>query len=118
METLAARPEPAAGEKSAEQAPAVPRTAKRAVRESFGEQSETGKSAESQDRPVLDKRGYAARWLFSPRHIDHLITQGLPHLAIGTRRVRIFVDEADAWMRARYGVQRRTGKKATKAGQA
>jgi len=57
--------------------------------------------------PVTDKKGFAARWLFSPRHIDNLIAQGLPHLAVGKRRVRIVVCEGDAWMRQRFGTQRR-----------
>ena len=60
-----------------------------------------------QDAPVLDKGGYARRWLFSRRHIDTLISEGLPHCAIGKRRVRIVVAEADRWMIARYGTQRR-----------
>jgi len=59
-------------------------------------------------RAITDKPGYAARWLFSPRHIDNLIAQGLPHLKIGQRRVRIVVADADAWMKDRYGT-RRTG---------
>jgi hypothetical protein len=56
---------------------------------------------------IVDKRGYAQRWRFSPRHIDNLIAQGLPHLKIGSRRVRIHVPEADAWMHEKFGTQRR-----------
>jgi len=56
---------------------------------------------------ITDKRGYARRWQFSPRHVDNLLKQGLPHLKIGARRVRIIIAEADAWMRERYGTQRR-----------
>lgn len=56
---------------------------------------------------ITDKRGYGQRWHFSLRHVDNLIAQGLPHLKIGERRVRIIIGEADAWMRARYGTQRR-----------
>jgi hypothetical protein len=56
---------------------------------------------------ITDKRGYAERWRFSPRHIDNLLAQGLPHLKIGSRRVRILIDEADLWMRERFGTQRR-----------
>ena len=56
---------------------------------------------------VTDKKGFAARWKFSVRHIDNLLAQGLPHYKIGKRRVRIFIAEADAWMKARFGVQRR-----------
>lgn len=56
---------------------------------------------------ITDKRGYGQRWHFSPRHVDNLIAQGLPHLKIGARRVRIIVEEADAWMKERFGQQRR-----------
>ena len=56
---------------------------------------------------ITDKRGYAQRWHFSPRMIVNLLQEGLPHCKIGTRRVRIVVPEADAWMRERYGQQRR-----------
>jgi hypothetical protein len=56
---------------------------------------------------VTDKPGFAQRWHFSARHIDNLIAQGMPHLKIGERRVRILIDEADAWMKQRFGTQRR-----------
>ena len=56
---------------------------------------------------ITDKRGYGERWKFSPRHVDNLIAQGLPHLKIGKRRVGILIAEADAWMRERFGQQRR-----------
>ena len=57
--------------------------------------------------PITDKRGFALRWLFSIRHVDNLLRLGLPHCKIGKRRVRIVVEEADAWMRERFGTQRR-----------
>lgn len=56
---------------------------------------------------ITDKRGFAARWKFSTRHVDNFIAQGLPHLAVGKRRVRIVVAEADAWMKARFAARRR-----------
>jgi hypothetical protein len=56
---------------------------------------------------ITDKKGYGLRWQFSPRHVDNLIAQGLPHLKIGRRRVRILVPEADAWMRQRFSQRRR-----------
>jgi len=56
---------------------------------------------------VTDKRGFGARWLFSVRHVDNLLAEGLPHLKIGKRRVRIVISEADAWMREKFGVRRR-----------
>jgi len=60
---------------------------------------------------ITDKRGYGRRWLFSPRKVDNLIADGLPHLKIGSRRVRIVIEEADKWMREKYGTQRRGGNK-------
>lgn len=56
---------------------------------------------------ISDKRGFGQRWLFSPRHVDNLIAQGLPHLKVGKRRVRIINSEADAWMKERFGTRRR-----------
>jgi hypothetical protein len=56
---------------------------------------------------VTDKRGFAQRWNFSTRYVDNLLAQGLPHLKVGARRVRIVVAEADAWMRQRFSTQRR-----------
>ena len=56
---------------------------------------------------IADKRSYGQRWGFSPRHVDNLLAQGLPHLKIGERRVRIIVADADAWMRQRFSTQRR-----------
>lgn len=58
---------------------------------------------------ITDKRGFAARWSFSVRHVDNLLAQGLPHLAIGKRRVRIVVAEADSWMRDRFHTRRQRG---------
>jgi len=55
---------------------------------------------------ITDKRGYARRWQGSPRWIDCLIAQGLPHLKIGARRVRIHIPEADEWMRSQFHTQR------------
>ena len=65
---------------------------------------------------ITDKRGYAARWGFSVRKIDNLLAEGLPHLAIGKRRIRICVSEADAWMRVQFRVQRRGAPKRQVAG--
>jgi hypothetical protein len=46
-------------------------------------------------------------WRFSLRHIDNLLAKGMPHLKIGSRRVRIIIAEADKWMSEQYGTQRR-----------
>lgn len=58
--------------------------------------------------PFTDKRGYAQHWQGSTRWIDGLLAQGLPHLKIGKRRVRICIAEADAWMKSQFSVQRRS----------
>lgn len=51
---------------------------------------------------ITDKRGFGKRWGFSIRHVDNLLAQGLPHLKIGKRRVRIILADADAWMKERF----------------
>lgn len=56
---------------------------------------------------ITDKRGFAARWHFSVRFLDSLISQGLPHVKVGQRRVRIVTVEGDRWMKERFGTQRR-----------
>jgi hypothetical protein len=61
---------------------------------------------------ITDKKGYAARWLHTPRSVDNWISDGLPCVKIGPRRVRIVIAEADAWMRERFGQQRRGAHKA------
>lgn len=60
---------------------------------------------------ITDKRGFAARWKGSVRWVDTLLAKGLPHCAIGRRRVRIVVAEADAWMRDQFHTQRFGGAK-------
>ena len=62
-----------------------------------------------QASPVADKRAFAKRWLISPRTVDNFLAIGMPHLKIGTRRVRIEIEQADEWMRERYRVRRLKG---------
>jgi len=54
----------------------------------------------------LDKRALAARWRLCPRSISNLLAMGLPHLKIGTRRVRFVVSECDKWLIDTFHVQR------------
>lgn len=61
------------------------------------------------DEIITDKRGFAARWKFSTRHVDNLLAQGMPHCAVGKRRVRIVIAEGDAWMRQQFATRRRRG---------
>lgn len=70
--------------------------------------SEAGAKPERITYPITDKRGYGTRWGLCVRSVDNLLRQGLPHIKVGARRVRINVDEADAWMKQRYGTQRRS----------
>ncbi len=56
---------------------------------------------------AIDKGAFAARWGVSRRMVDNFLAQGMPHLAIGTRRVRIIPAEGDAWMNDRYATRRR-----------
>lgn len=79
---------------------------------SFTPQPASGtKLAETESNPVTDKKGYARRWLFSTRKIDGLLALGMPHCKVGARRVRIVIAEADAWMREKFGTQRRRAAK-------
>lgn len=55
---------------------------------------------------ISDKRGFGERWGFSVRHVDKLLSQGMPHLRVGNRRVRIINAEADAWMREKFATRR------------
>jgi hypothetical protein len=68
--------------------------------------SEAASNPSSVAAAITDKRGYAARWKFSARYIDSLLSRGLPHLKIGERRVRIVIEEADLWMREKFFTQR------------
>ncbi len=54
----------------------------------------------------LTKRELAKLYSLSTRSIDNFLAQGLPHLAIGARRVRIEASQAHAWMRERFGTRR------------
>ncbi len=67
---------------------------------------DTAAGDETMAEIITDKRGYAARWHYSVRHVDHLLALGMPHYKVGARRVRILITEADAWMRERFGARR------------
>jgi hypothetical protein len=56
---------------------------------------------------ITDKRGYAAHWHFSVRKVSDLLAQGLPHIKISARQLRINIQEADAWMHEQFHTQRR-----------
>ena len=56
--------------------------------------------------PVTDKKGFGARWGFSVRHIDNWLRSGMPHVAIGKRRVRILIPEADQWVKEKFATRR------------
>jgi len=69
------------------------------------EPAPVNKSAED----FMDVKGYAKRLHFTPRYIAGFLAQGMPHLKIGNRRVRIRVTDADSWLLKTFGVQRRSG---------
>ncbi len=69
-------------------------------------QSDTATGNKLAAPEITDKRGFAARWHFSVRHVDSLLAQGMPHLKCGRRRVRLVTAEADAWMKERFGTRR------------
>ena len=57
-------------------------------------------------QPLADKRAIARFANLSPRTIDNLMAEGLPHLKIGRRRVRFDLTEVSIWLRQKYGVAR------------
>jgi hypothetical protein len=73
-------------------------------------QTEVTNSQPALASPFTDKKGFAKRWQGSTRWVDDLIARGMPHLKIGSRRVRICVAEADAWMQEQFRTQRRAAK--------
>jgi DNA-binding transcriptional regulator YiaG len=56
---------------------------------------------------ILSKRTFAERWGTSPRTVDNWLRAGLPHMKLSARMLRIDAAEADAWMRGKFGTQRR-----------
>ena len=53
---------------------------------------------------------FAERWGISTRTVENLLRDGLPHVAIGNKCVRICFTEADEWLNRRYSTIRH-GKK-------
>jgi len=70
----------------------------------------TGQTSLAAQSPYTDKRGFAQRLQCSTRFVDGLLANGLPHLKISNRRVRILIADADNWLRDQYRVQRRAVK--------
>ena len=56
---------------------------------------------------ILNKRLYSERWNVSTRTTDNWLRLGLPHIKLSARMIRICAPEADAWLRERFGQQRR-----------
>lgn len=75
--------------------------------QSYTPEADTGNKSSAEASPFTDKRGYAQRWQGSTRWVDGLLAQGLPHMKIGKRRVRLCIPDADAWMQEHFRVQRR-----------
>jgi hypothetical protein len=55
---------------------------------------------------IVDKAGFARRWSVSTRTVENWLRLGLPHMKLGSRRVRIVIREADAWLREQFYTQR------------
>ena len=66
---------------------------------------------------ITDKRGFGQRWQVTPRTVDNWIAQGMPHFCLGTRRVRISIEEADRWMREQFATRRRKAHRANSEGE-
>jgi len=56
--------------------------------------------------PVTNKLGFARRWGICLRSVDILLSKGMPHCKVGSRMVRINVEEADKWMNIRFHTAR------------
>ena len=80
---------------------------RRTMRNKMHQVSESATGDQKLAEFATDKRGYARRWRGSPRWVDGLLAQGLPHIKTSPRRVRIVVADAGAWMREQFGCQRR-----------
>ena len=57
--------------------------------------------------PYIDKKGLARRMGISRRTVDNWLQRGLPHLKLGSRRVRFDLREVDDWFRTHCRVVRR-----------
>ena len=56
---------------------------------------------------ITDKHGYGRRWGVCARTLDNWLAAGLPHLKLSQRMVRIDIVAADAWLKEKFGTQRR-----------
>jgi hypothetical protein len=66
----------------------------------------TAGAENSAENRILDKRGFAQRWMISVRTVDNCLRDGLPCMKIGSRIVRIDAFEGDEWMRQKFGTRR------------
>ena len=71
-------------------------------------------TADPKDDRIVDKKTWARRWNLSTRTVDKFLQSGMPHLKIGSRRVRLIVQEADSWMKEKFAT-RRSGRVPTAA---
>ncbi len=62
---------------------------------------------EAQVSPYIDKQALAHRMGITRRTVDNWLQRGLPHLKLGSRRVRFDLREVDDWFRAHCRVVRR-----------
>jgi len=72
------------------------------------------KLAASDNLPQFgDKRDVAAMARVSRRTVDNFLADGCPHIKLGARRVRFDLAEVRAWLKQKYGTQRRGPAKAS-----
>ena len=52
------------------------------------------------------KKMFADRWGISTRTVENMLREGLPHIAIGNKCVRLDLIEADEWLTRRHATIR------------
>ena len=57
---------------------------------------------------ALDKEGFGQQFDVSKRTVDGWLADGLPHLKLSARCVRIPVSEGSDWVKRKFFTQRRT----------
>jgi len=55
------------------------------------------------------KKDFAQHIRVSPRSVDQMLANGMPHMRISNRMVRINFAEATQWLEEHFRVQRRGG---------
>lgn len=56
---------------------------------------------------LVDKRRVAEVIGLSVRTVDNLLQKGMPHIRLGSRRVRFDLDDVIDWIKKEYGTRKR-----------